>query len=84
MRVTSVIMRILYILFKSILLFHSQPPLPYGKKDKEISYESPVWYVRSSGTSVEATVRVWKPLYIETTKFTTPIPNLLNDHYLTK
>ena len=40
MGVVLVIMRILCILFKSLLLSHSQPPSPYRNKDMEISCES--------------------------------------------
>ncbi len=40
MGVVLVIMRILCILFKSLLLSHSQPPSPYRNTDMEISCES--------------------------------------------
>ncbi len=42
MGVVLVIMRILCILFKSLLLSHSQPPSPHKNKDMEISCESAV------------------------------------------
>ena len=42
MGVVLVIMRILFILFKSLLLSHCQPPSPYRNTDMEISCESAV------------------------------------------
>ena len=42
MGVVLVIMRTLCILFKSLLLSHSQPPSPYRNTDMEISCESAV------------------------------------------
>ena len=53
--VVVVIMRVLCILFKSLLLSHSQLPYPYRNKDMEISYESTDHVVRTKGKFVATT-----------------------------